>query len=56
MKNLDSYKVGIDATIHEALKAINEGVGNIALVVDGDQKITRNGYRWGCAERTSFWD
>ncbi len=39
MKNLDTYKVGIDATIHEALKAINEGVGNIALVVDGDQKL-----------------
>ena len=39
MKNLDSYKVGVDATIHEALKVINEGVGNITLVVDGDQKL-----------------
>jgi dTDP-glucose pyrophosphorylase/CBS domain-containing protein len=39
VKNLDSYKVGLDTTIHEALKVINKGVGKIALVVDGDQKL-----------------
>ena len=39
MKNLDNYKVGLDTTILDALKVINDGVGNIALVVDGDQKL-----------------
>ena len=39
MKNLDSYKIVIDATIREALKVINERTGNIALVVDGDHKL-----------------
>ena len=39
VKSLDNYKVSLDITILDALKVINEGVGNIALVVDGDQKL-----------------
>jgi dTDP-glucose pyrophosphorylase len=39
VRNLDNYKVGLDTTILDALKVINDGVGNIALVVDGGHKL-----------------
>ena len=39
MKNLDDYKVRLDTSIHDALKIINHREGQIALVVDGEQKL-----------------
>ena len=39
MKNLNDYRVGLDTNIHNALKVINHGGGQIALVVDGQQKL-----------------
>ena len=39
MKNLDDYKIRLDTSIHDALKIINKGGGQIALVVDGEQKL-----------------
>ena len=39
MKNLDDYKVRLDTSIHDALKVINHREGQIALVVDGEQKL-----------------
>ena len=39
MKNLNDHKVRLDTNIHEALKIINHGGGQIALVVDDEQKL-----------------
>ena len=39
MKNLDDYKVRLDTSIHDALKIIDHRGGQIALVVDGEQKL-----------------
>ena len=39
MKNLDDYKVRLDTNIHDALKIIDHRGGQIALVVDGGQKL-----------------
>ena len=39
MKNLDDYKVRLDTNIHDALKIIDRRGGQIALVVDGGQKL-----------------
>jgi len=39
VKNLDDYKVRLDTSIHDALKIINHREGQIALVVDGEQKL-----------------
>ena len=39
MKNLDGYKVRLDTSIHDALQIIDHRGGQIALVVDGGQKL-----------------
>ena len=39
MKNLDSFKVALDTNIHDVLKIIDRKGGQIALVVDTEQKL-----------------